>query len=90
MRSGAVQAGEARAPPAIETHFLEGLILRTPIEVIGHRSFVAYYPRLGCVSDSKYAIWFRKRQRINEQRIDYAEYRTVSTDADASVMTAIT
>ncbi len=77
------QAGKVRAPPTIETHLLEGLILRTPIEVIGHRSFVAYYSATWLrFPDRDYAIELRKGQRLDEQCVDDAEDGAVGANAD--------
>src|SRR5215203_277791 len=78
-----VAAGEVCTPPAIDGELFERLVLRLPIEVVGHRDFVVQDAAARqFVPDRNNAIEFGEWKRFQQKRIDSTEDRGVGADAE--------
>ncbi len=76
-----IEPSEVRTPPAIEGELFERLILRSPVEVVGHRYLVVLDATTWIlVPDRHHAILIWNRERFQQERIDRAEDATVGAD----------
>src|SRR5262249_45497242 len=77
-----LDTAEVCAPPCIDRQVLKRIALRPPVQIIGHRGFISLNTLTGnLLPERNDPVEIIKRKRLEQNRVDDAEYRAVGADA---------